>query len=195
MNISDKGPMGVIQCAYRLNYRPCLQEGKATLVLGLPQHSHISSFLTRLLGLPQQEGYPTYCLVNALLGITRAPTRDSFPPSCATPNIFLINLLIHLDNIRYFLYMMIVFSRFFFANLTCFPQTSFRSNLGHHNEYFRASTDETLSYRQLSFIDKKKSSIANYVRCNRSTHWNILVVDKKKMSAKNLETKTPCACW
>ena len=164
--------MGVIQCAYRFNFRPSLQGGKVTLVLGLP--------------------YVLSCKRSAR---DYSPTRDSFPPSCATPNIFLINLLIHLDNIRYFLYMMIVFSRFFFANLTCFPQTSFRSNLGHHNEYFRASTDETLSYRQLSFIDKKKSSIANYVRCNRSTHWNILVVDKKKMSAKNLETKTPCACW
>ena len=36
MNTSENGPLGVIQCAYRLNYRPCLQGGKVTLVLGLP---------------------------------------------------------------------------------------------------------------------------------------------------------------
>ena len=75
--------------------------------------------------------------------------------------------------------MMIIFARFC-ANLTSFPRTSsFRSNLGHHKEYFRASTDYTLSCQQLSFIDKKKSSIANYLRSKHSTYWNILVVDNK----------------
>ena len=59
-----------------------------------------------MLGLLRQEGCPT-CLVNALLRITRLPGTISE-----------LNYK-DLNNIRYFLHMMIILSRFF-MNLTYF---------------------------------------------------------------------------
>ena len=100
---------------------------------------------TWVLGLPQQEGYPLR-LVNALLGVN-SPTRDSFPPSCVTSNLVNLNGItqypipelyyIHLNNIRYFLYTMIIFSHFI-VNLTCFLQrtSSFISSLERYREYY-----------------------------------------------------------
>ena len=59
-----------------------------------------------------------------------SPTWDSFPPSCVTSNLVNLNGITqylipelyykHLNNIRYFLYTLIIFSHFF-VNLTCFP--------------------------------------------------------------------------
>ena len=73
-------------------------------------HSHISSLFTRR-------------VYKAVL-----PTRDNFPPSLVTRNLYNLNGIIqfselnykHLNNVGYFLYTMIIFSHIF-VNLTCFP--------------------------------------------------------------------------
>ena len=74
-------------------------------------------------------GYPT-CLVNALLGITRLPGTTFLRHACpvimtVTSRLLERNYQIfelkynRLNNIRYFLYTMIIFSHFF-VNLTSF---------------------------------------------------------------------------
>ena len=64
--------------------RPCLQGGRVTLVLGLPQQegypgTHTFPLVFKTTRLQGGQGYPgASCLVNALLGTTRLPGTTLF---------------------------------------------------------------------------------------------------------------------
>ena len=113
-------------------------------VASVPQNPHLP-YYTQALFTRRGGGYPT-CLVNALLGITRLPGTTFLRHACpvimtVTSRLLERNYQIfelkynRLNNIRYFLYTMIIFSHFF-VNLTSFQQrtSSFISNLGRYKE-------------------------------------------------------------